>query len=420
MEQAQKLKIVESIIQSKEFEASERLKQLLKYLVNAHIDGETLKEVTIASDVFSKGGHVADIDSTTVRSSMYQLRKKLSNYYSNEGINDKYRLIIPKGHYQVKFILNESSASSIPQKNLKYIYSGFSILLLSLIIIIIFVQRIQINQSKMNEVIDHPVWNDIEKSNSPILLVFADGFCFREYNEDLKRTRRIQDFEVQSAEELNKYPFYNKKSIYLEHFSIIGHCVIPNLMRLIPPLQTTGKKIQYKLSSELTWRDLADNNVIYIGPPQSLNVLQSLFELTSFDYLYFGDAEFPPKSSSNNRTNYFFLKNSKEDSLISYRQDYITPYEKYRIEHAVIVKMPNPKGNNTIYIFSGFNFIIRTGAVTNFTNINFLKKLENSFLKKYNKMPPYFETLIEVGGFPQTPTDTNILYFNEIKPTFKH
>lgn len=418
MDQAQKLKIADDILQSKEFEASERLKQLLKYLVHAHLQGETLKEVTIANEVFHKGGDAADSDYTTVRSSVYQLRKKLTNYYNKEGRGDKYRLVIPKGHYRVKFIANESTTSPRPDKKRRFIYAGFSFLLVFLLIIVLF-QRIHISQSQKNAIIDHSVWRDIKDSKSPILLVFADGFCFREYNEELQRTRRIQDFDVRSSEDLVKYPFYKNKSIYLEHFSIIGQCVIPNLIHLLPPLQSSGKQINYKLSSELTWHDLANNNIIYMGPPQSLCILESLFERTSFDYFNFGDADLPEGLSSNARSNYFYLKSPEKDSLVSFKQDYATPYEKYRKEHAVIVKMPNPKGENTlVYLFTGFNLIGRAGAVENFASIDFLEKLDRLFNDKFGKKPHFFEILIEVAGFPSTPTNARILYVNEIKTNF--
>ena len=65
------------------------------------------------------------------------LRKKLQNYYYNDGKDDKFRLRIPKGHYEAKFVpvSEEYSKKVLKNRNNKnYILIGIIIVLSILLI----------------------------------------------------------------------------------------------------------------------------------------------------------------------------------------------------------------------------------------------------------------------------------------------
>ena len=90
--------VVDKILQSNEFQGSENYHNLLKYLVDKSLSGDSPKESTIAFDVFGKDLNSDDLDTSSVRVYMHNLRQKLDSYYMNEGCNDEFRLTIPKGH----------------------------------------------------------------------------------------------------------------------------------------------------------------------------------------------------------------------------------------------------------------------------------------------------------------------------------
>ena len=77
---------------------------LLSYLAQSTLSKKIPKEITIAIDIFGKDSGFNSNKDSTVRHHILILRNKLDNYYRNEGKEDKFRLVIPKGHYEIQII----------------------------------------------------------------------------------------------------------------------------------------------------------------------------------------------------------------------------------------------------------------------------------------------------------------------------
>ncbi len=95
-----------AVLGSKTFFRNARLSKLLQYLCDKSIAGEagSLKEYTIATDVF---GRSADFDQSTdaiVRVEMHRLRKKLREYYASEGADQTVEIIFQSGNYAPEFL----------------------------------------------------------------------------------------------------------------------------------------------------------------------------------------------------------------------------------------------------------------------------------------------------------------------------
>lgn len=99
-----KIEQLENVLQSRTFQGSENLRAFLRYVVTKSVDdgGASLKEYTIASEVFGQGNYDPRIDST-VRVQAGRLRNKLQEYYATEGRRDAIVIELPKGHYTPTF-----------------------------------------------------------------------------------------------------------------------------------------------------------------------------------------------------------------------------------------------------------------------------------------------------------------------------
>ena len=100
-----KKSLLENILSSKTFSGSKTYGLLLKYLVDCSINGKSPKEQNIAVEVLQKNEDFDPSIDTSVRVYIHKLRKSLDKYYQNEGKHDKIKLEIPKGHYDVNFVL---------------------------------------------------------------------------------------------------------------------------------------------------------------------------------------------------------------------------------------------------------------------------------------------------------------------------
>ena len=94
--------IVNAVLQSKDFKDSPIYSNLLSYLTQCTLSKIIPKEITIAIEIFGKDSSFNSNKDSTVRHHILVLRNKLDNYYKNEGKDDNFRLVIPKGHYEIE------------------------------------------------------------------------------------------------------------------------------------------------------------------------------------------------------------------------------------------------------------------------------------------------------------------------------
>lgn len=96
---------LKTVLASSTFSRNARLGKLLQYLCSKSLAGESasLKEYTIATDVF---GRSCDFDQSTdaiVRVEMHRLRKKLKEFYAGEGSQQFIEIVIQSGNYSPEF-----------------------------------------------------------------------------------------------------------------------------------------------------------------------------------------------------------------------------------------------------------------------------------------------------------------------------
>ena len=84
---------LKKILESQEFSRAQKYQRLLQYLVDASLEGEIPKEVTIAHEVFFEDNAYDTGSTTKVRVYIHNLRKKLDSYYTSEGKNNLFSSI---------------------------------------------------------------------------------------------------------------------------------------------------------------------------------------------------------------------------------------------------------------------------------------------------------------------------------------
>ena len=94
---------LQAIFASADFVSAPKMRQLLRYLVDATLagDAERLKGYAIGVDVFERGTGFDPAADPIVRVQAGRLRKLLDSYYRTDGAQDPIRIAIPKGGYAV-------------------------------------------------------------------------------------------------------------------------------------------------------------------------------------------------------------------------------------------------------------------------------------------------------------------------------
>lgn len=105
---------LKAVLDSREFNRAPALAKLLRYLCEKTFEGRAheIKEFSIATEVYGRSETFGERRDSIVRVEMSRLRKRLQNYYAQEGADQPVRIVIPAGTYQPEF---QSPATLVPE-----------------------------------------------------------------------------------------------------------------------------------------------------------------------------------------------------------------------------------------------------------------------------------------------------------------
>jgi len=395
--------LLEKIIISNEFSGSATYAAYLKYLVEASYRDECLKEVSIAIEFFGKDSSFNPAEDTTVRSHTYTLRKKLQNYYYNEGKTDSYRLEIPKGHYVAKFVPateNLYRHKRILNWLLKRYYLLIILILCGLMAALgIYYQslRKKLNSYHIIEKND-PIWKEYLQSEIPILIVIGDHFFFNTYSDKYQYSISIRHGKINSPEELesfkSQYPDDTIKPADEPYFPYHSIWSLPPILSI---LYSADQKPIMRKSSSISPQILGEDNIIFLGSIKTLYILRHTLSKShfSFEILPHKITYTPPDSS--------------EPQIFQTSLHSAGPNE----DLVLALKLPGP-ANNSIFIIASYHSLGAPEVVNYLVNKVTRTDVEQKFIAKYGKVPQYFEILFRITGIDKTAYNTEMLIYNEI------
>jgi Malectin domain len=96
---------LKAILSSREFTRAPALAKLLIYLCEKAFEGKVheIKEFSIATEVYGRDSTFGERRDSVVRVEASRLRKRLKNFYEQEGAGHALRIVIPPGRYQPEF-----------------------------------------------------------------------------------------------------------------------------------------------------------------------------------------------------------------------------------------------------------------------------------------------------------------------------
>lgn len=104
---------LKSLLDSREFRQSRGLSKLLRYICGKALvgDPEPITEYTIAMDVLGKPQGFKENKDASVRVEVHRLRRRLAEFYRNEGASHRLRIVIPTGHYTPEFVIQDDGVA---------------------------------------------------------------------------------------------------------------------------------------------------------------------------------------------------------------------------------------------------------------------------------------------------------------------
>lgn len=397
-----KQRILEEILESVDFRQAQKYQDLLRYLVRAAINGETVKESTIAIECFSKDADFDPSIDSSVRAYISNLRKKIEHYYLTRGKDDEVKLTIPKGHYNVEFIQSshlKKIRTPTSRNRLALIYVPLA---LAGIIFVIFLWRNTIPQRTAFRFIpqNDPIWGDLFSNNLKTVFALGDYYFFV-MAIDSGRQNYIRDITINSDEDLSAFvsgqPAFKNRIAKTYHTYLDEH--IPwCLAYILPSFVTYDKAVELKLASELQLEDLQKYNIVYVGPYKCLQMLKTVTRNLNFKYS-------PQKGGST-------LTYLLQDSNKVYTYSWVTnPETNARNDYAMVVKVFGYNGNAFLFFMSEHDFG-NISTVRYFTDPAHLKEFKSLVSSEH------FEALFEVKGIIRTDFSMRLLHVNQLHSDF--
>jgi len=398
---------LQKVLESKTFKDRDIYKKLLKFIVKASSKGIAPKEVVIAQDVFEKGKEFNAAEDTTVRVHMHNLRKMLEQYYQSEGQSESINLCIPKGHYLVEFIDVKNDRNHFLKNKNKLIINILLFLLIAAIGYIL-VDKFYLSKGKnYSHTItkDDAIWGKFFNNAYPTSIVIGDFLVFHEFNNQLNRPRRIQDYEINNSEELDSYIKNNPmKNIESWPLGELPHNSIYNIADLQPVLYSLNQKYEINFTSEIDINFIKNRNIIYVGEFKNLRSLSDLIAKLPVKYetlpWWHGTLTYPIK-----------------DSLVTLTTSHDWNVNRYVVDLAMVAKLPGQSKENYLF-FMGFGYNAQINIVQLFCNKTSLENLHKQIISINGSIPEYFTMVFEVTGFDRASTNAELKFFQEINEDY--
>ncbi len=253
---------LEKISSHELFVRTPRYAELLRILVDATLRGEALKEVTLGMQFF--GDNYAQKNDGLARTYVYNLRKRLDQYYSNEGKDDELKFILIKGSYQVHFreVSNiEAGHAHISKSRIKLL------LVATLAVALAIVATVMISHEKSY------CWQPFFDNERATICILADHLTW-EYTPTGRKSGSAVNNDIANYTRLqNKLP----DSLKLRDYTFLTKCAPFALHRLTEWFCSHDSTLTPILESSLPLDQLKGANIIYIGQYKLMGVSRANF-----------------------------------------------------------------------------------------------------------------------------------------------
>ena len=305
-------KHLKKIISSRHFVKSKISCDLLTYLTETSLEGKNPKEFTIGVELFGKKYEDSEKQDSNIRVYIHNVRKKLKEYYAEEGSKDPVIFVVEKGKYRVRF--------DSPRDHRKPIKNKFLIPFLISLLALLTVSFLLIKRSstKSNPWKELPVWQKFADSEKSTLLVLGDYFVFNGVlptgNNGIYRDFSINS-EVEYEHLLDKNPEL-VKNLSKSNLTYLSKMAVFCQSQIYKVFAQTGGTINVKLSSDLQPDDLKNNNIIFVGNYKNMGLFENIIKDMNFSFGISSSANqfifssdpcaqtYEPGNSSNKETDY--------------------------------------------------------------------------------------------------------------------
>ncbi len=374
--------------------------RLFEYLTRNSIEGRHVKELEIASEVFSKRSDFDPSQDSMVRVYAHNLRQKLKQFYEGPGAEEPHRIYIPRGEYRLAV---ESPAGSADMDDTPTVAANGGRLRLALAAVALLVVGAILGFAAADKGLDpdearvaeSPFWSELLDDEIPVLVVVGDYYIFAELNAAGDVARFVREFSINSRDDLSRYLMRNPEltdryqDLDVRYLAQSTAAALRDIFRV---LYTSDKEVSVVSMSDLNPSDFKTHHVVYVGYLSALDKL--------FDFVF---------ASSSLAIGETFDELWNLDTGETYTSEAGRPddYRNYR-DYGFFSTFPGPNGNQFVVI-AGTRDEGVLQSVQLVTEPMYVASAELG-IPEADTEGVAFEMLYEVTGFDRTNIDAMLVH----------
>lgn len=398
--------VVDGVLRSKTFSSAPSSRRLLKYLAErTFADDPELKEYSVGVDVFGKSPGYDPQRDSTVRIQVGRLRQRLVEYYQDEGRLDPVILDIPKGSFRLSVAANPhieetpaapevsqpagvAEVAAGPRRHLWLVAAvGLAALCVG-VGVGVFVRPSEGTPIRWSGELDE-IWRPLVANPRPLLIVYSTPLFVELQGTMLFRDRGEENWEralgserVQAVRGALGDPAVRPTHYY----AAAGE--VGAAFSLARALGTRKASISLVRDVQFSWPQLADNNVIFLGPPRFFR--DRLGNLPM-------ELEILPEADR------FRVAHPRAGEPESFSK---TGVQGDGEAFVLVTHGPGPGGKGSIFSFMSNDTFARQGAVQAFTDPDTAGALVAGLREGGGRLPAYYQVMLRVRLKGSVATET--------------
>ncbi len=320
---------LETILGSYHFRGSKRYPALLRYVVSAALEDRSgdLKERTLGVEVFGRNpGYDTNAD-PVVRFSAGEVRKRIAQYYHENGHASRVQIELPLGSYVPEFLLREPRAETRPAVEAlaqhhthagghlrRTVFIGLaSLLLLGAAAAVYFYQHTADGGAAAAK----GLWDPILQSTRPVLIVVGTSH------------------PDEMAPETAQTTFGDHMSNPYHHVSFSSAIA---LARLGGVLHQHAKDYEIKEATETSLTDIRSRSLILVGAMNNewtLRLLRPLRIYLTYENFVAG------------------IRDARNPQQLDWSVDFKRPYRTVTTDYAVVARYHDPNSEGPVMVIAG-------------------------------------------------------------------
>ncbi len=421
---------VERILHSEVFRNAEGLRRLLRYLADKSLAGEAeqLKEYAVGIDAFGKPPTYDPRQDSVVRIQVGRLRQKLEDYYRSEGKDDPILITLPKGRFKLTWEERPAEPAVVPpgeaESGNPRFGAGRRPAALTAIAAVALVwaavasvawilerqASARFRAARTPEL--EELWRPFLDSGRPTVVSVSVPLFVAIQGAGLYRDLTLNRWEdVENSPKVEAVRKALGATSIFPRYDYTGAGTVHSVFQLGRLLALTDISVSVARSSQISWQQMADSNVVLVGGSRTLSERLAGLPVTlpiQLEERGVRNSNPPPGQPA-------FLADNFPPMVSGAASGQPDDGEIY----AVVTHAPGPLGTSRVRSFMSNHSPGTLGAVQSFTNAAWAKAILQRLRETSGRVPEYYQAVLKVTYKDTVPTEVSYVLHREIKASPK-